>query len=91
MKGMSEERLRKIGRFYMPDSVLQEFMSKECTELNPWMPINEHTPRNRQILGWTLSGYRSLIHWDTLINHWIDNNGDYVTPTHYQELPDYPK
>jgi len=82
-RGISEARLRKIGRFYMPDSVLQEFMSKECTELNPWMPIDENTP-HKELLLWSEKhgkyvGYFGIL--SELKHHF----------THWCELPDDPK
>lgn len=85
-RGISEERLRKIGRFYMPDSVLQEFMSKECTELTPWMPIDENTPKDKQFLLYTNKGPvigRQFV--GEIRFNWI------YAPTHFCELPDDPK
>lgn len=55
----------------------------QCTELSPWMPIDENTPKDKEL---------HLVHAD--IGQWIGWPNDPVGrnyATHYQELPDDPK
>lgn len=56
MRGISEERLLElISRVQDPLVQYRELMTLRvmlgaCTELNPWMPIDENTPKDKQVL-----------------------------------------
>lgn len=62
---------------------------KECKELNPWLPIDENTPKNRKILLYFPQVYGwDIAEWDHKLNCW--KGYGFYKPTHYQELPDDP-
>lgn len=81
MRGISEERLREIidnpgyGGLLYGSSLLNE-----CTELNPWQPI-ESAPLKRRL---RLFGRNQV---DAALN----DEGDRAYYTHWQELPGDPK
>lgn len=81
--GISKEKLKKCLGWARP--VHREFIKylidMECTELNPWLPI-EQAPLNRKI---------RLVHKGQLGEGQVDstlyNESDKKYFTHYQELP----
>lgn len=60
MRGIKEERLRELFRVqYNPprdeyergfNNCLAMLLTFECKELNPWLPIDENTPKDRSLL-----------------------------------------
>lgn len=88
MRGISEERLKDIGDQmdscrYIEGS-LKDWLLDECEEINPWLPIDENTPKDRELwLYWKSTGHIEC----GFYNH-MCGQGSY--PTHYQELPDDP-
>lgn len=61
-------------------------------ELNPWLPIDENTPKAKPILlrvnGFAITGIGEY----GMYNSWIDIvTRQLVIPTHYQELPADPE
>lgn len=98
MRGISEEVLKiklseikrstefQDGRWQM----LVE-LSLLCTELNPWLPIDENTPKDMQIKIYD-SGYgQVIVSWNEFYRKFTDPHGHiYHHPTHYQELPEAP-
>ena len=97
--GISKERLIEIndltptGTEYLmgKKAMLEELISHECKELNPWLPIDENTPKDREILGLIDGNYKSIIHFGSFAKNWINDCGDIEIPTHWQELPENPK
>lgn len=90
MRGISEERLRKLienDDYYdsgIEKSVIYGLIANECHELNPWLPIDENTPKDRKLLMF-IPGHGKEVMRHSEIKMWSPN------PTHYQELPDDPE
>ena len=88
MRGITEERLRELLRNEPIPNSWSEVLS-QCTELNPWQPIDENTPRDRPL---------QLFYSETKnqpkfqrIDSYYGKSEMCVTPTHWQELPEDPK
>lgn len=86
--GISKERLEDLEDFISAHSTnwLYQEILVECTELNPWLPIDESTPKDRQVLLYVDKGPESCRQWVG----YADNNWPWL-PTHYQELPEDPE
>lgn len=85
--GISKERLEEIlqsNQCTFEREILDEII-KECTELNPWLPI-EQAPKDRQVLLYVDKGPESYRQWVG----YADNNWPWL-PTHWQELPGEPE
>lgn len=98
MRGISEERLREVRDYYHslgfnPQIDINELIA-ECKELNPWLPIDENTPKEGTFLVYMPEEKRKFqiayFHKNVDI---IGNSFafDLTKPTHYQELPAEPK
>lgn len=100
MRGISEERLRELAKQIRNSDEsnsaalsMLDFLLSECKELDPWLPIDENTPKDRPLLlkancGTAIEG--SFVDLDG--GYWIDHfTHDEIYPTHYQELPAEPK
>lgn len=99
MRGITEERLReKINTVVFWQMTSTEHRTwanellNECQELNPWQPIDDNTPNDRQILlfypeykapGGHLIPCITISKYDELSNYMY-------WPTHWQELPSLP-
>lgn len=87
MRGITEERLLDILRSYEPQrdtkASLMEKITSQCTELNPWQPIDENTPKDRCLLLYSpgIEGVSKKF-VGKLESCW------YWNPTHWQELPE---
>ena len=87
MRGITEERLKKVfSKLYWStndDKELFTALLSECTELNAWQPIDENTPKDREL--W-------LYYHTKLMCMGMFNTISYgFKPTHWQELPKDPK
>jgi hypothetical protein len=100
MKGISEKRLKILLNRAIETSdggsvrAYIYLLERECKELNPWMPIDENTPKDRGVLGYVPykdGGYKSIIGWGCFFECWVSDCGDPIEPTHWQELPEDPK
>ena len=109
MIGISKKRLGEIVEIYCDPRVKAEInylIEYECKELNPWLPIDENTPKDRAILaynkltGWYktkyINGQWPCFGWNQLCGFKIDKadpvaSVHYPQPTHYQELPEDPE
>ena len=92
--GISKKRLREWKRIAVQrliDGEILDLLIKECKELNPWLPVDENTPKDREILGLIDGNYKSIIHFGSFAKNWINDCGDIEIPTHWQELPENPK
>jgi len=89
-KNSLEEKLlqaKKYNDVHLID--LLKYLISQCTELDPWIPIDENTPKDREI----------LLYWPMFINLektvlWkIYNPADWgmYKPTHYKLLQEDPK
>lgn len=95
IEGISKEELVRIKET-MPDGQSKLFIHlliKKCTELDPWLPIDENTPKDRPI--WLWNGVKHLAaRWNERNNDWwiAISFGDSKEPfTHYKLLPEDPK
>ena len=96
MRGISEESLKDrldiASRLndHVRCQLLYELLD-ECKEINPWLPIDENTPKDKELLllfpktdydeKEVISGtYKTVLSTHTSLR----------IPTHYQELPDDP-
>ena len=106
MRGISEERLLDFDPWQHENQqdLLNAILAK-CHELNPWLPIDENTPKDIRLLlfygndsGVMVTGIRRKI--KTRRSYVFVPDGSHPfpsdkptcdrTPTHYQELPDDP-
>ena len=83
-RGISEERLQEIIK-HSPNIDINELL-EECTELNPWMPIDDNTPKDKYLLLYSqdIEGLSKKF-VGKLESAWC------WKPTHWCELPDNPK
>lgn len=97
MRGISEERLLEIiSRVQDPLAQYKELMTLrvmlgECTDLNPWLLIDENTPKSKEILVYDerFGPIRSMF----IYGEWRSGNATLrnVNPTHWMPLPEPPK
>lgn len=86
MRGITEERLKEVfSKLYWTTNDEKELFTallSECTELNAWQPIDENTPKDRD-----------LVLYFSPNKKWVGSLGrDWpFAPTHWQELPKDPK
>ena len=86
MRGITEERLKEVfSKLYWTTNDEKELFTallSECTELNAWQPIDENTPKDRD-----------LVLYFSPNKKWVGSLGrDWpFAPTHWQELPEDPK
>ena len=89
MRGITEERLKDLFKEYS----FIGFILAECTELNAWQPIDENTPKDKNILVYDPGYGQLVVIWSEFYSLWITVFGRKLTqpPTHWQELPEDPK
>ena len=93
MRGISEERLKEVAEDYPPDHrnhrMAKYLIATECQELQePWIPVDENTPRDRQIKIYDDGYGQVVVQWNAYFRCFTDPHGHkYLNPTHYQELP----
>lgn len=96
MRGISEKDLReKFRNLYWSTDDERQLLTAlltECKELNPWLPIDENTPKDKNILVYAppyqdLQSLQQVCKWHESAGFCID---ELRTPTHYQELPEAP-
>ena len=96
MRGITEGSLRHVMKMHdMNDSktsLIFSHLCNECTELDAWQPI-ETAPKDRNILVYDPGYGHLVVIWSEFYNLWITVFGRKLTepPTHWQELPEYPK
>ena len=97
MKGITEERLKEVfSKLYWSRNDEKELFNallSECTELNAWQPIDENTPKDKNILVYDPGYGQLVVIWSEFYNCWITVFGGGLThpPTYWQELPEDPK
>jgi hypothetical protein len=96
MEGISKERLLEIARqTHDSDDTnhivlsLFDYLITECTELDPWLKIDENTPKDRPIVVYCppyqdLESFVSKCQWHESAGFCVD---ELRTPTLWQELP----
>lgn len=86
--GISKERLEKTYNMYRKDLQFEAILGnliRECRELNPWLPIDENTPKDRPILLYSPG-------MENGCKQFVGNiESAWWKPTHYQELPGDPE
>lgn len=90
MRGISKEELRRLRDYYFSLGINPVIdinnLIEQCKELNPWLPIDENTPKDRPLLlkancGVAVEGSFNGYWWE---EHLLRTE---IRPTHYQELP----
>ena len=95
-EGISKEYLegkllqaKKYNDVHLID--LLKYLISQCTELDPWIPIDENTPKDKPIHLFYPSVDRQLIHKYCNQNAWgLYVEFNYVHPTHYKLLSPMP-
>lgn len=96
MRGITEERLNAI--LQQPSTrrndelrlFLLYLINNECTELNPWQPI-ETAPKDRSVNIYDKGYGQQKVQWNEFYKCFTDFHGHkYLNPTHWQELPEDP-
>ena len=92
--GISKERLVQLMDSHMLKSddvrTLMRALIRECKELNPWLPIDENTPKDRRVLLLYPNFSAICGQYDITSETWwpdLKLHND-LQPTHWQELPD---
>ena len=96
--GISKEELRKLRDHYFSLGINPVIdinnLIEQCKELNPWLPIDENTPKDKRIFLWfpEANPINKIIgKWDCVNKKFITEHSAFGNPTYYQELPDDPK
>lgn len=97
--GVSKERLLELWKNSVDKGhlnyteVLGWLLGEECKELDPWLPIDESTPKDRELILITEECGKVVGKWfePPSNNGWWTANCRPVTPTHYKELPKDPE
>jgi len=91
--GISKEELRRLRDHYFSLGINPVIdinnLIEQCKELNPWLPIDENTPKDRKIL--LYAGVPVIGWFDNIKNVWRCTDSKKLYATHYQELPSDPK
>ena len=94
MRGIDEETLLDVRKSLAAEGLntdaVDALISLKIRELSPWLPIDENTPKNRDILLWCEFG-QSIGYIDAHDGLIRAYGLGIVAPTHYQELPDDPE
>lgn len=99
MRGITEKRLRELEKQSWDPFIMFHELFGECEKINPWLPIDENTPKDRLLWGF-VEGKKRLIKWGKtshvpLYGFCLADQGaedfDICYPTHYCELPEDPK
>lgn len=93
--GISKERLIELSKLYahIHAHVLLDIAENACVELNPWLPIDENTPKDRTV--WLSNGKNMCLaiwfldRWREIV--WMNTDNTDCNFTHWQELPENPK
>lgn len=97
MEGISKERLLELFKEPGHTGLISENeLRKECHELNPWLPIDENTPKDKRLLVYFTCGFIFIARYDGKSWEIEDRSGSdeyyyYGQPIRYQELPDNPE
>lgn len=96
-EGITKERLGEIRSYYASElnisdaCLIDDLLNDECTELNPWQPI-ESAPKDRPIKIYDAGYGQVVVNWSEFYTCFIDPHGHkYLNPTHWCELPEDPK
>ena len=102
-EGISKERLLEIAKAPINKNneelqfILRWLITTECADLDPWLPIDENTPKDRSLLllwpqeiGGAMQGCWICDAW--YCDMW-ELTGSLMSnqPTHYKLLPEDPK
>lgn len=92
MRGISEEDAWSLynGTYAKDGFIPKSMIIGRIKELNPWLPIDENTPKDRPLLIKGSEGV-DVGQWEKPWDQdgiWVDNHGYIIdNATHYQELP----
>lgn len=93
-EGISKEDLLKYSRLRLDAEELLDRIIDDCTELDPWIAIDENTPKDCELLLTGNSVKRRFIGYRDSFNlSYYDQDGLCIKrPTHYKLLlPDDPE
>lgn len=87
-EGISKETLIRLMQDPNCDSsdyATYDYLLSLCTDLDPWLPIDENTPKDKELLLITKE-------YGVVIGKYFaaGKNGWWTTPTHYKLLPPMP-
>ena len=93
--GISKETLERLRNLSYQDrevvKTLSWLINTHCKELNQWLPIDENTPKDRQIKIYDAGYGQVVVQWNAYFRCFTDpRGGKYLNPSHYQELPEDP-
>lgn len=98
MRGIDEETLLAVRASLAAEGlntdVIDALISLKIRELNPWLPIDESTPKDKNIWLYYETYYPCVGSWCSLSGAFqpkVDPEDYDERPTHYQELPDDPE
>lgn len=98
MKVISKKAVSELfNKFYNDESMrvdeLEILLIEACKELDPWLPIDENTPKDKRLnlywegYGWYTGEWRRNQFWiDAMLSVPLN-----IQPTHYKLLPEDPK
>ena len=94
MRGIDEETLLAVRASLAAEGLntdaIDALISLKIRELNPWLPIDENTPKDRWLL--VFDGVDKWIaRLSSEHDKWYVDIGMVVKPIQYQELPDDPE
>ena len=98
MRGITEERLRELltglkEGFVHPND-FESLMFELCTELNPWMPIDNPPEEHKRVLILFDNGQcevARLVNGEWTSNDGLDYDYGFEKPIYWRALPDDPK
>lgn len=101
MKGMSETLLREVYQALLDDfgkhpndlgiKTCLEGLINRCEELNPWLPVDENTPRYKPLLVLDQCFGEQVATRPKGEDYFVTEFGNVLMQvTHYQELPEAP-
>lgn len=95
MEGISKEELLSINPWdYETQQDLLNAILLKCTELDPWLPIDENTPKDKSVLvklDDNTCEVARLTEYGWMSNDGLDFDFGSDIPTYYKELPPDPK
>ena len=77
-----------LSRGVIKQKDVERVLKTHIKELNPWLPIDERTPKDKYLLV-KISNCKMIGQWANG-ETWVDDHGYSIdeTPTDYQELPE---
>jgi len=97
-EGISKEKIQNLIEYGITtgqldsDIDLLKALLDLCAELDPWMTVDENTPKDKYILIFDYMVKSQVVaKFDDKIGMYLDRNRVAVYATHYKLLPEDPK